>query len=40
MEEFGISKPVGMRLTSSDESKPAKTGPQSAAQKAALQLDA
>lgn len=37
MEEFGISKPVGMRLTSSSETK---NDPQSAAQKAALRLDA
>lgn len=37
MEEFGVSKPVGMRLTSgTDKNK----GPQSAAQKAALKLDA
>jgi chromosome segregation protein len=38
MEEFGVSKPVGMRLTSgsSKEGSQAKT----AAQKAALKLDA
>ena len=37
MEEFGVSKPVGMRLTSeSDKS----DGPKTAAQKAALKLDA
>ncbi|MDB4265326.1 chromosome segregation protein SMC [bacterium] len=37
MEEFGVSKPVGMRLTSETD----KTdGPKSAAQKAALKLDA
>ncbi len=38
MEEFGVSKPVGMRLTASDDSK---TGaePKSAAQRAALRLD-
>jgi chromosome segregation protein len=36
MEEFGVSKPVGMRLTSeADKSE----GPKSAAQKAALKLD-
>jgi chromosome segregation protein len=37
MEEFGVSKPVGMRLTSSSE---AKSDAKSAAQKAALRLDA
>ena len=36
MEEFGVSKPVGMRLTESDSKKPAK----SAASKAAQRLDA
>jgi chromosome segregation protein len=39
MEEFGVSKPVGMRLTNADDvgkSGEAKT----AAQKAALRLDA
>jgi chromosome segregation protein len=39
MEEFGVSKPVGMRLTTSDESASAKPGPPSAAQKAALSLN-
>ena len=39
MEEFGVSKPVGMRLTSADESKSGKEN-KSAAQKAALSLDA
>ena len=38
MEEFGVSKPVGMRLTNADGGK-AET-PKSAAQKAALRLDA
>ena len=38
MEEFGVSKPVGMRLTSADESKAGKES-KSAAQKAALRLD-
>jgi len=37
MEEFGVSKPVGMRLTNSSEIKP---DANSAAQKAALRLDA
>lgn len=37
MEEFGVSKPVGMRLTSEAEKN---DGPKSAAQKAALKLDA
>ena len=37
MEEFGVSKPVGMRLTSESEKS---DGPKSAAQKAALKLDA
>ena len=37
MEEFGVSKPVGMRLTSETAKD---SGPQSAAQKAALKLDA
>jgi chromosome segregation protein len=42
MEEFGVSKPVGMRLTHSDSSKPEgeKTEAKTAAQKAALRLDA
>jgi chromosome segregation protein len=39
MEEFGVSKPVGMRLTSADESG-GKGEAKTAAQKAALQLDA
>jgi chromosome segregation protein len=39
MEEFGVSKPVGMRLTSADDSKGGKET-KSAAQKAALRLDA
>ena len=39
MEEFGVSKPVGMRLTASDDTK-AGANPNSAAQKAALRLDA
>ena len=39
MEEFGVSKPVGMRLTSSD-GDATKTEAKSAAQKAALRLDA
>jgi chromosome segregation protein len=39
MEEFGVSKPVGMRLTSADDSKSGKET-KSAAQKAALRLDA
>jgi chromosome segregation protein len=38
MEEFGVSKPVGMRLTSADDTKSGET--KSAAQKAALRLDA
>ena len=37
MEERGVSKPVGMRLTSEADKS---TGPKSAAQKAALKLDA
>ena len=37
MEEFGVSKPVGMRLTSESDKA---DGPKSAAQKAALKLDA
>jgi chromosome segregation protein len=42
MEEFGVSKPVGMRLTHSDDAKPAadKDTARTAAQKAALRLDA
>ncbi|MDP4995097.1 MAG: hypothetical protein NWQ16_02625, partial [Akkermansiaceae bacterium] len=38
MEEFGVSKPVGMRLTASNDDQ--KTEAKSAAQKAALRLDA
>lgn len=37
MEEFGVSKPVGMRLTASSD---VKADAKSAAQKAALRLDA
>ncbi len=40
MEEFGVSKPVGMRLTSSESGKSNKDSAKSAAQKAALSLDA
>ncbi len=40
MEEFGVSKPVGMRLTSEAESLKGKDQAKSAAQKAALKLDA
>ena len=43
MEEFGVSKPVGMRLTADDGNgnlSESKTGAKSAAQKAALSLDA
>ncbi len=39
MEEFGVSKPVGMRLTNADDNKGGKE-PKTAAQKAALRLDA
>jgi len=39
MEEFGVSKPVGMCLTNSD-GQSNKTEAKSAAQKAALRLDA
>jgi hypothetical protein len=39
MEEFGVSKPVGMRLTAGD-GQGNKTEAKSAAQKAALRLDA
>jgi chromosome segregation protein len=39
MEEFGVSKPVGMRLTHSDGGA-TKNEAKSAAQKAALRLDA
>ncbi len=40
MEEFGVSKPVGMRLTADDGGTGTKTEAKSAAQKAALRLDA
>ncbi|MDB4413795.1 chromosome segregation protein SMC [Akkermansiaceae bacterium] len=40
MEEFGVSKPVGMRLTSEADSLKGKDQTKSAAQKAALKLDA
>lgn len=40
MEEFGVSKPVGMRLTSEADALRGKDQPKSAAQKAALKLDA
>ena len=40
MEEFGISKPVGMRLTTAEDSKSAAPDAKSAAQKAALKLNA
>ncbi|MGB6222399.1 chromosome segregation protein SMC [Haloferula sp.] len=40
MEEFGVSKPVGMRLTAEDETIGGKGEAKSAAQKAALRLDA
>ncbi len=40
MEEFGVSKPVGMRLTADDGASNTKTEAKSAAQKAALRLDA
>lgn len=40
MEEFGVSKPVGMRLTQSDFTDETKTTAKTAAQKAALSLDA
>jgi chromosome segregation protein len=41
MEEFGVSKPVGMRLTHSDAASDAQKGEaKTAAQKAALRLDA
>jgi chromosome segregation protein len=39
MEEFGVSKPVGMRLTAAEQKDKAKE-PKTAAQKAALRLDA
>jgi chromosome segregation protein len=40
MEEFGVSKPVGMRLTADDGAGNTRTEATSAAQKAALRLDA
>ena len=40
MEDFGVSKPVGMRLTSSDDVASRKGEAKTAAQKAALELDA
>jgi chromosome segregation protein len=40
MEEFGVSKPVGMRLTQAGDSNNSKTEAKTAAQKAALRLDA
>lgn len=40
MEDFGVSKPVGMRLTSSEEAESKKGEAKTAAQKAALELDA
>jgi chromosome segregation protein len=40
MEEFGVSKPVGMRLTADTGSNSNKSEAKSAAQKAALRLDA
>ena len=40
MEEFGISKPVGMRLTADDGASDTKSEAKIAAQKAALRLDA
>jgi chromosome segregation protein len=40
MEEFGVSKPVGMRLTADDGGGNTRTEAKSAAQKAALRLDA
>ncbi len=40
MEEFGVSKPVGMRLTADDGASNTKNEAKSAAQKAALRLDA
>jgi chromosome segregation protein len=39
MEEFGVSKPVGMRLTQSDFADESKANAKTAAQKAALRLD-
>ncbi|YCM44965.1 chromosome segregation protein SMC [Verrucomicrobiaceae bacterium 227] len=40
MEEFGVSKPVGMRLTAEGSSSSKSSEPKTAAQKAALKLDA
>ena len=40
MEEFGVSKPVGMRLTNADGGETKKNDAKTAAQKAALRLDA
>jgi chromosome segregation protein len=40
MEEFGVSKPVGMRLTSADTTGAPKKEAKSAGEKAALRLDA
>ena len=40
MEEFGVSKPVGMRLTNSDDPKNTTPEGKSAAQKAAIKLNA
>jgi chromosome segregation protein len=40
MEEFGVSKPVGMRLTQAGDTNNSKTEAKTAAQKAALRLDA
>jgi chromosome segregation protein len=40
MEEFGVSKPVGMRLTADDGAGNTRAEAKSAAQKAALRLDA
>jgi chromosome segregation protein len=39
MEEFGVSKPVGMRLTTSDDPKATSSEPKSAAQKVALSMN-
>ncbi len=40
MEDFGVSKPVGMRLTASEDGQHKKGEAKTAAQKAALELDA
>ena len=40
MEDFGVSKPVGMRLTDSESANANKGEAKTAAQKAALELDA